>query len=82
MSDINKLITDIQKDAALLDTVKYFTQNCVEPEVAVVALKGSGYDITEDEWVSVFKSRNEEIDESSLELVVGGIVLYPPEEPN
>ena len=82
MSDINKLISDIQKDPVILDTVKYFVHNSIAPEVAVVAVKGSGYDITEDEWVSVFKQRvNGEIDESALELVVGGLVLYPPEKP-
>ena len=81
MSDINKLILDIQRDTALLETVKYFAQNSITPEAAVVAVKGSGYEITEDEWISVFRNRNGELDESTLELVVGGLVLYPPENP-
>ena len=83
MSDIHRLITDVQKDITLLNTVKYFVENCVASEVAVVAVKGSGYDITEEEWASVFKQKvNEELDESTLELVVGGLVLYPPEKPD
>ena len=79
MSDIHKLITEIQKDTDLLDMIKSLEQNNVAPEVVLKSIKSSGYDITEEDWLSVFKTRNGDIDEKNLELVVGGLVIFPPE---
>ena len=82
MSDISKLIAEIQKDTDLLEMIKSFEQNNVASEVALKAIKSSGFDITEDEWLSAFKTGNGDIDEKKLELVVGGLVIFPPENQN
>jgi len=82
MADIHDLISEIQKDMDLLEMIKSFIQNNITPEVVVKAIKSSGYDITEDEWISVFKVKSRDIDENALELIVGGIILIPPDDKN